>query len=338
MSQYYQEFNQLLDSNLEQLIQQTKIDPSPEQMEKVKKACQTLWRYDLRRSISGDQNYPEIIRSIFNSITTNAPVQLIQFACTKRDPMTNYKSPETSIITSTEGSNLLPNLPFLKVIKGEFDILGIDSKIIVLLADSENYWVDFRQGSGLDYNILEALQPIWVKAYLNLVQTVNQTLGDSNILQIIPTSTLETSLKDTFDFEELFEKYKSQLYLKFPLKLLARMAIVWRNVAVGNQRSAFADAEEEVNSDRFKNENLSLQTLKDEVGEIFVDKAIRQLTEYPLQGWMLERLYPNCILLQNEKPFGSAEFAYRDGKNYFYNIDLSLRARRLPEISPYFYT
>jgi len=43
--------------------------------------------------------------------------------------------------TSSEGSNILPNLPFLKLISSDFEKAGINFKITVFLSDSENFWV-----------------------------------------------------------------------------------------------------------------------------------------------------------------------------------------------------
>ena len=340
MTKYYDEFNNFLDKQIQLVALETKVESNLEIFEKTKQVSQLLWRYDLRRSFNTDLYFKQIIKNVFNSLHSNQPVTLIQFACTKRGLQTDQNKVESSIITSAEGSNLLPNLPFLKVIKQELTDLNIESQIIVLFADSENYWVDFIQGKNVDYDLITNLKPIWKQASQNLINTTSEILGDENTINIIPTSQLEDQLQTDFriSFEEIFDKNLQSLYTKFPLKLLMRMALVWKNVALGNQRNAFSDAEEEISSQKFAEiEQWDLNNLKDFIEPIYLDKAARQLTEYPLQGWMLEQFYPNGILLQNERPFGTKQYDFKDGKNYFYNVDLSLRTKLLPEIAPYFY-
>lgn len=69
----------------------------------------------------------------------------------------------------------------------------------------------------------------------------------------------------------------------------------------GNQRNAFADAENEIATPKFSNLKDLLE-LKKLVPEKYIDITLRQLAEYALQGQVLGILYSQAILLQNELP------------------------------------
>lgn len=328
MSKYYQEFQSFLQTQISNLEQSTQIQLNPEQREKTVKAVEILWLYDLRKIASDQKYYPQIIKNVFNSIVTNEPITLIQWGCTKRNKLSN--SWETYVQTNAEGSNLLPNLPFLKLVISEFKNAEIPIKIIPLFADSENWWVDLQEGQNLNINpndLSSILKPQWDLATANLQQEVDLIIG-FNVLKLIQTSDLEIQMKNDnqFDFGQQFEQFRQVAIEKFNLNLIARMSLVWKNVLEGNQRSAFADAENELGTTKFANVK-TLSDLQSLIPAKYIEITARQLAEYGLQGEMLRILAPNAILLQNERPI--------DEKNDFYN---SLRKDDiLPEICPYFY-
>jgi hypothetical protein len=329
MSKYYNEFQVSLRTQINNLEDKNQIQLSPEQKEKVLQAVKVLWFYDLRKIITNQQFYPQIVENIFRSIVENQPIQLVQFTCTKRNKaMTNL---DNYLQLEAEGSNLLPNLPFLKLIKTEFEELGIPLRIIVLLGDSENYWVDLQEGGDLEgLDLKDTLIPQWQLYKNNLEEEVNQIANRDDLLELIATSDLEEQILQTgqFDFAKNFAELRKTISSKFNLKIIARMALVWQGVLQGNQRNAFSDAENEISKKEFENIQ-NIEDLQQLVSNKYIDIALRQLSEYAIQGKMLEILYPNAVLLQNERPVTE--------KNYFYNIDLSLRNQLLPEICPYFY-
>jgi len=305
------------------------VELTSEKREKIRQTVNTLWLYDLRKLTSCQKHYSQIIKNIFSSIQNNEPVNFVQFSCTKRNKLSTNLSDFVS--QETEGSNLLPNLPFLQILKTDLENKGIDVKITILLADSENYWVDLQEGKDLDLgnqNLLEILKPQWESYAKNLQNEVNQITNSENFV-ITQTSKLEEEMKrnGTFDFEIEFGKLQDRIFTKHDLKLIAKMSFVWKNVLEGNQRNAFADAEEQITTMNF--ESLKYEDLEKIIEPKYLQITKKQLAEYALQGQMLEILQPNAILLQNERP--------ADTKNYFYNIDETLRNQPLPEISPYFY-
>jgi len=329
MSKYYQEFQTFLQNQILNLENTKQIQLNPEQREKITKAVETLWLYDLRKIASGQKYYSQIIENVFNSISQNRPVQLIQFTCTKRNKFStdlgNYVQREA------EGSNLLPNLPFLQLIKTEFEKLEIELEIVVLLADSENYWVDLQEGKYLqNVDLISILKPQWQEFKTNLEDEINLICNQKSPFKLISTSDMEKEMSQNsgFYFGKKLNNLQPSINSKFSLKLIARMSLVWQSVLGGGQRNAFADAENEISTPKFSNLQ-SLSELQNLVPEKYIDITLRQLAEYALQGQMLEKLLPQAILLQNERPV--------DEKNYFYNIDLTLRKEILPEICPYFY-
>lgn len=314
MKNYFDQFQLFLDSELLRLSKEFWIETTNENILKTRLVVNELWKFDLRKLITQQIYYPLIIRNILCSLINTQKIKFVQFSCTNR---IQSKDQYWLIDTSPQWNNILPNVPFLLTLEQIMKNIWVEIEIVVIFADSENkrvdtlqwkkYWISSQQlENDLSFYRNEALDRL-------KIQLKTYWLESTNICSAI--SLENKTMFDWTSFETNFNKLLNwDLTWIIDNNIISLMSCVWKNVDNWNQKNAFIDAEEEIIN------NPTLQW----VDEVYIEKAKRQLVEYALQWKMLELMYPNIILLQNEKPASI--------KNSFYQ---PLRTQKLPEINPY---
>lgn len=280
-------------------------------MNLIDKIVDTIEKFDTKK------NNPDVslIKSnVAAAIYSNKPLVLVNFTCSTINPknLLNQTRPELYISLNTKGNNLQEDLPKLNLFYLKLSQL-YPVKLLILIGNTDPYYIYSEQGSIYPKikktDLLNRYNSRWKKYRRNLEEYINKSFPKLQ-LRCEVISWYEVELKGReigLNFSDGFDK-------------------TWRNINGYFSQDDFSwellKLKKAFGPDKYfyNLKRPPIPTLRRWIK--------RKFAEYALQGLWIKFLYPNAILLQNEKP---SDLRY---KMYQPLIEKYLNTR-LPNIYPY---
>ena len=281
------------------------------QQKTIKKLLKILNKYDAKKSDNND--WQEIQSAITKSVYKSEPITLLQFTCSTINPtfLFSQKSPEKYISLNPVGNNLEPDLPTLEKMLYQLNMV-YPTQVIILIGNTDPYYI-YSEGGTLYPNIttsqlLEKYNLRWKLYKKNLASWVKKQYPRLPF-NVISWYELETRTINSpeISFEQEFQNLLPSIENYFTKKKFD-----WE---LNKLQNAFGPGKYFYNIDRPKDTVLK-RWIK------------RKFTEYMLQGFWLKILFPNGILLQNEKPSDLRSSMYQP-------LLQKMNLEKLPILYPY---
>ena len=217
----------------------------------------------------------------------NIPLNFVIFTCSTINPkyLFDQNNPEKYVSLNPAGNNLEADILELK--KFYYKISKIyPAKIIILIGNTDPYYI-YSQGwkiyKNLPSDILwKQFSKRWGSYRQNLEVWLKKEIPDVNY-EVVSWFELEkTWEKNTGNnFEYIFNKTYKDITSYFPTKLI--------NWEIRKLKTQFG-------------ENKYFYNIKTPKLSILKDWTKRKFAEYAVQGFWIKQIFPDAILLQNEKP------------------------------------
>lgn len=253
-------------------------------MNSARKILAVLKKYHAKKDENSD--WLLIQSAINNSIDNKTPLVLLNFTCSTINPryMYDQKSPQLYISLDPKGNNLESDLP--KLFKLYISLVKYyPVRIVILIGNTDPYYIYTEEGQAISCmsakELLKKYNRRWVRYKKRLILYIRAGYPKLDI-EIISWYELEKSWQKLgWNFNQQFQstkkdlgKYYSQDELDLELKKL----------------------EDAFGKGKYFNglKKPPISTLKRWVR--------RKFAEYTVQGLWLKQIFPDAILLQNEKP------------------------------------
>lgn len=234
-----------------------------------------------------DSNNLLVKANIANSVYQNLPLNFVIFTCSTINPkyLFDQNNPEKYVSLSPIGNNLEVDLLKLKNFYDKISKI-YPTKITILIGNTDPYYI-YSQSWKIYKNLSsDILWKRFSKRWNNYKQNLNLWLKTElpNVnFEIISWFELEkTWEKNTGNnFEYIFNKTYKDIFSYFSKKLLD-----WEICKLKKQFGL----------------NKYFYNIKTPKLSILNDWTKRKFAEYAVQGFWIKQIFPNSILLQNEKP------------------------------------
>lgn len=236
----------------------------------------------------GDQNPDlDLLRlNVLASITQKKPLQIVLFTCStiNSENMFNEQRFDLYVSLDPKGNNLEIDLPNLSKLYSDLNKL-ITVETTVLIGNTDPFYIYTQEGeifSGIsEQELLKKFSIRWAKYRINLEKSIKSDFPNLNI-KVVSWYELERGWSDFgWDFRKQFRQVRKNIDKYFTVKEFA-----WE---LSKLKEAFGPDK------YFKN-------LKRPPDSILKEWIRRKFAEYTVQGFWIKLIFPNAILLQNEKP------------------------------------
>lgn len=250
----------------------------------VRKLYQMVKRYDAKR-LNPDGRI--IFARIRRAVTSRAPLTFLMFTCsTINSEYLFSKTPWRYVSTRVRGNNLELNIPQLEQIFRNMKRVYPRIRLVILIGNTDPYYIYLRQFAAYSYQNRQLLtakfNARWQRYRRNLERWLTRNFQFSD-LRVISWYQLERTREkqDGIRFEVLFTRTRRNLNACF-----SREERRWE---LENLRTQFGPG-------RY------FAKLETPPESLLRDWVARKFAEYAVQGLWLWELFPNAILIQNEKP------------------------------------
>lgn len=244
-------------------------------MKKVDQILKIIKKYDFKK------------QDLDSEITKSSQITFIQFTCSTINPkfLLDQQNPQNYVSLNPKGNNMETDLPTLEKFYIEINKI-YPTKIIILIGNTDPFYIYSEEGKIYpnisNKELLLRYNKQWSKYKRNLADYLKLKYPKLEI-EIISWYELEVSMKEIYgwDFRKQFSITKRRI------------------------KQLFKESDFE----------WELRRLKDQFGpgkyffnlKVPADKTLkrwilRKFTEYAVQGLWIKLLFPDAILLQNEKP------------------------------------
>lgn len=219
--------------------------------------------------------------------------------------------PEKYVSLDPAGNNLENDLPTLRNLLSKLNKSSVSYKLIILIGNTDPYYIYTQSGKTTPYTKKEFLirfNRIWSKYKDNLTKWLNDKLS-KGCYEVVSWYDLEKQWeKDSASsFEKLFTQTKVSINRYFTNSEL--------NWEISKLENAFG-----------KDQYFGLLPKPNK--QILTSWVKRKFAEYSVQGLWIKQIYPEAILVQNEKP---SDLRYK----MYQPLIERLYKSRLPNIFPF---
>lgn len=274
------------------------------------KIVEILKRYDAK----GDKNYdlPYIGSQISCCVSDRKPITLINFTCSTINPkyMFDQLNPQLYVSLDPSGNNLKTDLPKLTQMYLELNNI-YPTRILILIGNTDPFYI-YTEGAQKiptlsEDNFFKKFNKRWSLYKTNLEKFIRTNFPRLNC-EVISWYEVEQFWQNQgWDFRKQF-----QLTLKDISNLFEQSEL---DLELNKLKKSFGPGKYFYNLRRPR-----ISILKRWVR--------RKFTEYALQGLWVKQIFPNAILLQNEKPSDLRTKMYQP-------LIKKLLNSRLPVLYPY---
>jgi len=276
-----------------------------------KKLVQTLIKLDC---FANNPYRESALKAVQKATVTQKPLEFLLFTCSTIDATKLFSDkPWEYISLNPAGNNLETDLPNLKNILNILqNIYPIKLKIII--GNTDPYYIYLQQFVNFPENKCSEIKKEFEKRW-----TIYRNIFEDWLQEKLPNTNLEViswqawEKKQETEQKISFEKEFNNLYSQWP-KIFSEKDLAWE------YRKLITQFEPKKYFSGLTKPN----------DELLKDWIVRKFCEYAVQGFWLQRAFPNGILLQNEKPSELRSAMYqpllkRIGKVlpilYFFGVD-----------------
>lgn len=279
-------------------------------IKKTNKAAKILKKYDQKGDANSDWDL--ISANIYKLFSNNKPIELLSFTCSTINPLFMFgPEPEKYVSLNPKGNNLENDLPLLKRLIINFNNNNVPLLLTIIIGNTDPYYIYTQEGKTTPYDkitFFKRYNSRWSRYKDNLNLWLKNKLPKNNY-STVSWYELEKDWegKNCADFQKLFNLTRKNLAQYFSNK-----EILWE---IRQLENAFGPGKyfgclTKPNS----------KTLK-----VWVE---RKFAEYAVQGLWVKQIWPEGILIQNEKP---TDLRYR----MYQPLIKKVYKTRLPNIYPF---
>lgn len=248
------------------------------------KVCKAITNLDYKK----DSSDSFLIKSVvLNCLNQNRPIIFVQFTCSTVNPKFLYssKNPEKYISLSPRGNNLQPDLTTLQKFYSQIQALA-KVRIVIFIGNTDPFYIYSMEGKLYPKLTAEKLlvkyNERWSKYKKNLSKFISKSNPELKF-ELISWYDLEIQVKQSpgWNFRKQFQKI-----LKNINKYFSSEDLDWELKKLKTQ----------FGTDKYF---YNIPCPPDKILKIWIK---RKFSEYCLQGFWVKTLFPEAILLQNEKP------------------------------------
>lgn len=253
-------------------------------MNTLKAVLNIIKTFDARNQ---NASWPDIENIVTDTVAANKPLTLVSFTCSTINPkyMFDEKSPELYVSLNPQGNNLEPDLNkmqemFLKLSK------CIKVRLIILIGNTDPFYIYTQEARALpsltEADFWRRYSKRWRSYRENLITYLRKQSPKLKV-EVISWYELEKSWEKEkgWNFRQQFTKTRKNID-----KYFSKEELIWELKSLENafgKGKYFSDLE-----------RPSMAILKDWIK--------RKFAEYATQGLWIKQIFPDAILLQNEKP------------------------------------
>lgn len=278
----------------------------------TKRYIRTLQKFDKKEKDNPDWDI--ISGNIFKSLGENKPVTLLSFTCSTINVkyMFNKNTPEYYVSQDPRGNNLEEDLPVLERLYSSLTKESLPIEIVILIGNTDPFYIYSREAKIFPQikrkEFFKKFAPRWKKYKSNLKLWLKQK-APALEAEVISWYELEKNWEknNKNDFLKLFQNTYCNIYKYFGEKEF--------NWELKKLKCAFGTGK-------------YFEGLKRPSDKILTDWTRRKFAEYAVQGLWIKQIWPEGILIQNEKPTDLRYKMYQPLIRQLYNT-------HLPNIYPY---
>lgn len=249
-------------------------------MKKVRQILNIIEKYDTK-----DRNFfaPYIKNIARNAIITNEPLTFICFTCSniRSEYLFDTKNPELYISLDPKGNNLEPDLDKLEKLYSELSKY-IEIRLIILIGNTDPFYIYTQETQALpkmtEEEFLNRFEKRW-NIYKKNLEAYLKKQKPNLIIKVISWYELEKD--QDWDFKKQFTKTRKNIS-----KYFSNEDLKWE---LEKFKKAFG-------------QGTYFSNMKSPTIDVLKAWVERKFAEYAVQGLWIKQIFPDAILLQNEKP------------------------------------